>query len=657
MINFGTLFFLFFTFFLIYSSPSASSLNELPVIIKEIIIDAREKKISTSRAWKKLLHIERNAVGIKVSQVTDQNFFLSNEVSFDGYEELEATLLSFHEPAEKFEKLIDPPRASQSNSKEKIRDHSQHPICRFPARLSFLKKELNTSVKYWESLPKVDCVYQKIFLNALQPVSVSFVFSSYYSDSPGSAFGHTFFRINKNSKSKQELLDYGVGYAANVTVSNGFLYAMFGLFGGFTGSWTNVPYYYKVREYNDFEARDLWSYDLNLTSDEVNMLVLHLWEVGAHFYTYYFFSQNCAYHMLTILEAAAPRLDLIQHVPFYYVIPSDSIKALFYESNLVKDISFRPSIRRAFIERYNLLDSASKQEFKNYIKTQRIPDSFDSLSNHQQALFLDAAIDLFDLKNPKQFETDAALINEKIKQKLLIERSKVNFISQDLDISPDLTDEPTKSHGSSRLGVKTFTKKKDNFTLLSYRFALHDLLDYQVGLPRNSQLEFFNISAKIKAEKINLEEVTFFKVKNLNPINFFESKPSWGAEVGVINKTKSCTEVDRCYLFGSTIKYGFSKPLFEGSSLIYWGMGTLNLRYGEALKNSRDYLAPGAELGILYRFSDQQSILANYMREFPYKRSFDHDYSVEYRFSLMDKYQLGFFTKNDYYGILANLYL
>ena len=56
---------------------------------------------------------------------------------------------------------------------------------------------------------------------------------------------------------------------ANVTVSNGALYAVLGLVGGFTGSWSNLPYYYKVREYNNFEARDLWSYDLNLRPDEV----------------------------------------------------------------------------------------------------------------------------------------------------------------------------------------------------------------------------------------------------------------------------------------------------------------------------------------------------------------------------------------------------
>lgn len=40
-----------------------------------------------------------------------------------------------------------------------------------------------------------------------------------------------------------------------------------------------MPYYRKVKEYGDFESRDLWEYELNLTPEETRFLVSHIWEM------------------------------------------------------------------------------------------------------------------------------------------------------------------------------------------------------------------------------------------------------------------------------------------------------------------------------------------------------------------------------------------
>ena len=37
------------------------------------------------------------------------------------------------------------------------------------------------------------------------------------------------------------------------------------IFGGFRGEYAKMPYYFKVREYADYESRDIWEYPLNLT--------------------------------------------------------------------------------------------------------------------------------------------------------------------------------------------------------------------------------------------------------------------------------------------------------------------------------------------------------------------------------------------------------
>ena len=114
-------------------------------------------------------------------------FYLSHSEEYKKLSELQATLIAFNEPADKYARFIEHPL--KKNLTDKFLDHSQHPICRFPARLMFLKAELSEAKEYWKSLPQLNCLYQNIFLEAIDAASISFVFSSYYSGNPGSAFG------------------------------------------------------------------------------------------------------------------------------------------------------------------------------------------------------------------------------------------------------------------------------------------------------------------------------------------------------------------------------------------------------------------------------------------------------------------------------------
>ena len=40
-----------------------------------------------------------------------------------------------------------------------------------------------------------------------------------------------------------------------------------------------MPYYRKVKEYGDFESRDLWEYELDLNPEESRFMVEHIWEM------------------------------------------------------------------------------------------------------------------------------------------------------------------------------------------------------------------------------------------------------------------------------------------------------------------------------------------------------------------------------------------
>ena len=212
-----------------------------------------------------------------------------------------------------------------------------------------------------EHLPTPSCPKLERFIESVDAESVSVIFSSYYLSSAASAFGHTLLRINKRSvgKERRELLDTGINYSAQADTSNAVLYAFKGLFGFFKGEFQRMPYYYKVREYNDFESRDLWEYRLNLPSRSVETLVLHIWELGSTFFDYYYLSENCSYHLLGAIEVAQPSLELLNRLN-WPIIPADTVKVLTEVDGLVEYVKFRPSLRGQFRKRWDGLSPAQR---------------------------------------------------------------------------------------------------------------------------------------------------------------------------------------------------------------------------------------------------------------------------------------------------------
>src|SRR6185312_4314588 len=298
---------------------------------EEVVQKAFQTKLYETLQWRKLLHFEPQGLfGHLSSQVDSPNFFLAPNGSDNMQSEMAADIRAFWSTAD----AAEPDRAR----------------CRFPARYMFIKQSLKSEIHQWPDGP---CPRFEKYFDALRGVSVSLVFSSYFLNNPSSAFGHTFLRINKapaQDGNRYELLDYGINYAANVDTSNALFYAIKGMFGMFPGTFTSVPYYYKVREYNNAESRDLWEYELNITPAEVDMLVAHLWELGPSWINYWYLTENCSYHMFTILEAAAPRLNLTGQLK-KWVIPSDTIQVVWNTPGLVKGYYFRPSVRTELFAR------------------------------------------------------------------------------------------------------------------------------------------------------------------------------------------------------------------------------------------------------------------------------------------------------------------
>ncbi len=482
----------------------------------ELVAKAQRLHLAEDPAWLRLGHWRLRLLGGWKSQADGRAFFRSPRGKTDPAAELEATLGGFFDTGPYANELDDA-------------------FCRFPARFAFLASRLGFDPS---RLPARRCPRLEDFLGRLAPQSVTLVFSSYYLSSAASAFGHTFLRMNKADTAREgrafELLDYAVDYSATVDTKNAVLYALKGLLGFFKGQFNHYAYYYKVREYADAESRDLWEHDLALAPEEVAMLAAHLWELGGTWFDYFYLDENCSYHVLGALEAAAPRLDLLSHVGSTIVLPSDTIKALFRNPGLVKGVHYRPSIRTQFEARLGELDGPGRRMLEALARDPAAPFP-DDLGQGDRAAALDAAVDLVDLGHARDLVIGQAPEAARERQRLLERRSAIRFPSPPLEIPPPPGDAPSAGHGSARASLGGGWSREDGgLALLDARLALHDLADPPGGYPPLAQLEFLPVRLRYvpREKRLEVDEAWAVRIVSLRGASRFDLRPSWRMRVG-----------------------------------------------------------------------------------------------------------------------------
>ena len=497
------------------AAAEAAAVHPDPAHLAELRARALALRLWEDPGWIRLGHWRRTADGGWKSEVDGSAFFRALFGKTNPQAELDATLRAFFD---------DRPVADELSDAQ----------CRYPARFAFLAVKLGVDLA---RLPPRRCPRLEAFLDRVRPRSVTLVFSSYYLNNPASAFGHTFLRLNKEREAGKgrasELLDYGVDYAATATTGNAILYAFRGLFGLFEGHWSHMAYYYKVRQYADAESRDLWEYDLDLTDGEVAMLTGHLWELGATYFQYWYLDENCSYHVLGALEAAAPRLSLVDHVGRAVVLPSDTVLALFENPGLVRRVQYRPSIRTQFEARLARLSPEGLDAVAALDADPSAP--LPRSSPDAQAAVLDAAVDHLDVRHERELVVGKAPEAARARQLLLERRSALGVVSPPLEIAPPVERAPELGHGSFRLGAAGGASSRDGpLAVVDVRLALHDLGDPPPGYPLLSQIEFLPTRVRLLTRQgtLQLDESWFVRILSLNDVSRFDLRPSWRARLG-----------------------------------------------------------------------------------------------------------------------------
>ncbi|HBY84467.1 MAG TPA: hypothetical protein DEO86_01195, partial [Colwellia sp.] len=273
-------------------------------------------QLAKTEQWRALLHINMQTEGSALeSYVDDASFFLATDGSINPENELIATIAAL-----------------------KVQDDIQ---CRFPARTLFLLDNIEGLVKEVEPFICQEYLDWRTKLNTSKVV---LVFASAQLNSPSSMYGHTFLRFDPdNVEQGSTYLSYALNFGATVTEGEtGFLYAAKGLTGGYPGNFSANPYFEKIKEYNRLENRDLWEYELNLTQEEIDTMLAHVWELQGINFEYFFFDENCSFRLLELLDVARPGLYLAKNFPVT-AMPLDTVRVV-QESDLIIKTNYRPSI-------------------------------------------------------------------------------------------------------------------------------------------------------------------------------------------------------------------------------------------------------------------------------------------------------------------------
>ena len=475
-----------------------------PAYLAELVARARELKLAERPEWRKLVHYEPDLLGPGLHSLIDSAwFFTSPRGKTDPQAELEATLAAFFSDV-------------QETAKQ------QNPQCMFIARRAWLDEALRFDPR---RMPQQPCPRFREWHAALNAQQLTLVFASAYINNPSSMYGHTLLRIDaRDQDERTRLLAYAVNSAANTDETNGLTFAVRGLIGGYPGTFSVLPYYLKVREYSDMENRDLWEYELALAPHEVERVLLHLWELLPAYYEYYFFDENCSYHLLGLLQVARPELELT--APFrWFALPSDTVRILTRQPGLVARTVYRPANATLIAARLETMVKDERSIAKDLSQgTARAGDAVRGLRPDRAAAVLEAAHDYVNYRRVigKKDVADPARLG----RDLLVARSAVDAPSQTPRLAPPAR--PDDGHGTSRLAFGAGRRDGRAFQEVQIRATYHDILDADEGYVRGAQIEFFKTAVRhYQGGTTRLEQFIPVDILSLAPRDDFFQPLSW----------------------------------------------------------------------------------------------------------------------------------
>ncbi|QDF68374.1 DUF4105 domain-containing protein [Shewanella sp. SNU WT4] len=567
--------------------------------------------LAQSPTWLKLGHYVKQGESWQ-SQIDAGRFFLAPSGKNDPNAELAATISTF---------------SAEQASGEFVQ------TCLYPARFKWLQTQ---GFNEWQAPV---CDERDEWLKIIDPAAMTLVFPTAFMNNPSSMFGHTLLRIDAKDQTRhRELVAFAINFAANANENdNAMMYAYRGLVGDYQAAFSLMPYYRKVREYNDFESRDMWEYQLNLSEAEVHFILMHLWELQNASFEYYFLDENCSYQLLSVLQLAREEWQFTQEFPLH-AIPADTVNVLA-AAGLLQTPQYRPAFGTRL---HHYAGQLTETELKQALAISRDELSIETLvaapkppvseqpiseqSISEQALSEKLISENHSTEKPSPEEQASGIsLDEQAKLlEMAYEMLNFRFYNDGLDrdtTAPKLSallrqrslvdapspftavavpdGSPTDGHGSMRAGMGVASYGDSQALTWQWRGAYHDLIDNPLGFVPGAQISFLDVELGLdERAKLQLNRLYLFDAMSLATSNSLFDSWAWNVRVGTDRQVLDDGRQNRYFAQG-----GYGKAFGDPRGLHTYVLASGEINSAPILDAAMS-LGLGAEAGLVFEQSN-----------------------------------------------------
>jgi len=382
---------------------------------------------------------------------------------------------------------------------KQIKKLNKNFICNFPYRYKFLSK--------YYKLPKFDLKHCKQLQNFLDSFKdeykLGIVFSSEYSSSPQSSFGHTMLIfINRKSFLNSDVIHF----AAKTKKEGFFKYSYDGLVGNFDAFYIREKLFKKVYLYNVLQQRTMFVYYLDFSEKDINNLLLHIYELQKFKAKYYFINYNCASAVLDLLRIEDKNIPQLKSL----ILPIDSVK--LSKKHIIKIKKLIP-LNKQIILLVNKMSPMERKIFKQKIMgkykgdLETLPNIVKyTLNKYYEYSFRRYHFVFGDYDEVKNLHY----------KELKIDTNKI--------INPLKKVQPME--------LKFFASKQ--YLEFNIRPFNIDKFDYQNNLTDEKTYKIFNVSVIYGDKNLYLNKLDFFETESLSKIYYPYIVPkSWKVYMGL----------------------------------------------------------------------------------------------------------------------------
>jgi hypothetical protein len=468
--------------------------------------------------WLALLHYERRWwPPSRRSAAQSPELFLDARGSEDPRAELAATIRG----------LLDPT----------VRSRRGEPVrCSFPARALWLTRSLGLDE---DALARPDCPELAAWRARLDPVALTIVFPEAFMDSPASMFGHTLLRLDESADDEsRNLLGHAIDFTADTGGEAGPVYLVKGVLGRYPARFGLNPFWEKLKQYADWQNRDLWEYRLDLDADELELLVLHLWELRDVAFPYWFFDENCSYHLVRLLQVARPGIEISHGFPVS-VIPIDTVRDVIDPVGTRGPIRHRPSPATALRHATRTLPAEDVRLALALVDGALEPDASDltALPPERRARALSLAYDtlrfrFLDEEIPREDARRRA-------HRLLLARSRLGDVPPVSSV-PRPPIRPDQGHGTAMFAFASGLEDDRPFLDLRLRPALHGILDPPGGHSPDASIRVLDTTLRWYPAlgRVRLQELLALELRSETPRGPLFRPLSWHLSTGLATRLR-----------------------------------------------------------------------------------------------------------------------